>query len=108
MSWLERRALEDARGWVRRYGVELGAYPTRIRIGNQKTIWGSCSTRGVVSLNWRLIATPRQVFEYVVVHELCHLIERNHGPRFWRLVQSLMPDYHERRAWLKQHGIALG
>ena len=77
-------------------------------IGNQKTLWGSCSPKDVISLNWRLIAAPREVFEYVVVHELCHLRERNHSSRFWGLVEELMPDYRERRAWLKEHGVGLG
>lgn len=108
MGWLEERALENARSWTRKYGVQLGAYPTRIRIGNQKTLWGSCSARGVISLNWRLVATPKAVFEYVVVHELCHLVERNHGRAFWQLVESLVPDYRERRSWLKRHGVVLG
>jgi predicted metal-dependent hydrolase len=108
MSWLAERALEDARGWASEYGDRLGAHPTRIRIGNQKTLWGSCSARGTVSLNWRLVAAPETVFEYVVVHELCHLVEHNHGKRFWGLVEELLPDYRERRAWLKRHGVALG
>lgn len=108
MTWLCERALADARGWTDEYSARLSAYPTRLRIGNQKTLWGSCSARGVVSLNWRLIAAPRPVFEYVVVHELCHLVELNHGRPFWELVESLLPDYRDRRAWLKRHGVALG
>jgi predicted metal-dependent hydrolase len=108
MKWLEERALEEAKAWTAQHGRQLGRYPTRIRIGNQKTLWGSCSARGVIALNWRLIATPRRVFEYVVVHEMCHLVERNHGPEFWKLVESLLPDFAERRAWLKEHGVALG
>ncbi|MCP4203859.1 MAG: M48 family metallopeptidase [bacterium] len=107
MDWLKRRALADARVWARQYGSELGVSPARIRIGNQRTLWGSCSARGVISLNWRLIAAPKPVFEYVVVHELCHLIERNHGKRFWKLVGSMLPDYPERRTWLQRHGVAL-
>jgi predicted metal-dependent hydrolase len=108
MDWLEKRALADATGWAEEYGKELGFYPSRIRIGNQKTLWGSCSARGVIALNWRLISTPKTVFEYVVVHELCHLAQRNHGPEFWGLVESLLPDFKDRRAWLKKHGVALG
>jgi predicted metal-dependent hydrolase len=108
MAWLEGRALKDARGWSRQYGRELGVYPTRIRIGNQKTLWGSCSARGVVSLNWRLVAMPKPVFEYVVVHELCHLVERSHRKKFWKLVGSLLPDYRARKAHLQRHGVALG
>lgn len=107
-DWLRRRALEDARAFARRYGPKLGVAPKRIRIASQKTLWGSCSSRGTISLNYRLMAAPKPVFEYVVVHELCHLRERNHGPRFWRLVGELLPDYRERRDWLKRHGVALG
>ncbi len=108
VGWLRSRAHEEALEIVRRYAERLGAAPKRIRIGNQKTLWGSCSSRGTISLNWRLMAAPKPIYEYVVVHELCHLRERNHGPRFWRLVGTLMPDYRERRAWLKKHGVALG
>lgn len=108
MTWLRARALADAETWARQYVARLGAQPARIRIGNQKTLWGSCSARGVISLNWRLIAIPKSVFEYVVVHELCHLVEHNHGARFWKLVESLLPDYRDRRLWLKQRGVGLG
>ncbi len=107
-AWLKDRARRDAQIWARTYGADLGAKPSRIRIANQKTLWGSCSARGVISLNWRLVAAPKPVYEYVVVHELCHLLERNHGTRFWCIVESLIPDYRERRAWLKKHGVALG
>ena len=107
-EWLKRRALDDVRAWCKRYGAGANLRPARIRIGDQKTLWGSCSPRGTISINWRLVAAPRRVFEYVVVHELCHLEERNHSPKFWSLVESLLPDYRERREWLKTNGIALG
>ena len=107
-SWLAGRALDEALAIVRRFAPRLGAGPRAVRIGCQKTLWGSCSPREVISLNWRLMAAPRPIYEYVVVHELCHLRERNHGRRFWRLVGELLPDYRERRAWLKQHGVGLG
>ncbi len=108
LAWLRDRARSAAAELVRRHAPALGAAPTALRIGNQKTVWGSCSARGTISLNLRLMAAPEPVFEYVVVHELCHLVERNHGPRFWALVGRLLPDYRERRAWLKKHGVALG
>ena len=107
-TWLRDRALEDASHFVRRHAPRLGVEPSGLRIGNQKTLWGSCSSRGVISLNWKLMAAPRTIFEYVVVHELCHLRVRNHGASFWRLVGFLLPSYEERRAWLKKHGVALG
>lgn len=107
VCWLRERALTDARSIVRRFAPRLGARPAALRIRNQKTIWGSCSARGVISLNWRLMAAPKPIYEYVVVHELCHLREPNHGARFWRLVEELLPDYRERRGWLKRHGVGL-
>ncbi len=105
--WFTDRARADAGEMVSRFAPLLGVQPNGIRIGNQKTLWGSCSARGVVSLNRKLVGAPRKVFEYVVVHELAHLRERNHGAAFWALVESLVPDYRDRRAWLRRHGVAL-
>lgn len=76
----------------------------RIRLGMQKTRWGSCSTNGTLSFNVRLYLAPREALDYVVVHELCHLIEMNHSQRFWELVESIMPDYRVWRKWLKENG----
>jgi predicted metal-dependent hydrolase len=106
-SWLRESARAAAHRLTASYAPRLGVRPTAIRIASQKTLWGSCSSRGVVSLNWRLMAAPESIFEYVVVHELCHLREHNHGPRFWRLVESQLPEFGERRAWLKSHGVGL-
>lgn len=76
----------------------------RIRIGNQKTRWGSCSSRGTISYNWHLILMPEPIIDYVVVHELCHLVEMNHSPSFWKKVSEVLPDYQSRRKWLKENG----
>ena len=86
------------------YAKRLGVSYQKIRIGNQRTRWGSCSSKGTISYNWRLILMPEEIMDYVVVHELCHLLEMNHSPRFWRLVAEVLPDYAKRRTWLKQHG----
>ena len=77
---------------------------TRIRIGDQKTRWGSCSSKGTISYNWRLILMPERIQNYVVVHELCHLLEMNHSPAFWKKVSEVLPDYQSSRKWLKEHG----
>ncbi len=105
VDWLKLQALADAERWVGVYAPRLDVRPTKIRIGNQKTLWGSCSARGTISLNWRLVTLPEALFEYVVVHELCHLVERNHGLQFWSLVGSLLPDYGDRRAALRRRTI---
>lgn len=76
----------------------------RISIRNQKTCWGSCSSRGTLSFNWRLALIPETCLDYVVVHELCHLCEFNHSPAFWKLVESLYPSWREARTWLKENG----
>jgi predicted metal-dependent hydrolase len=79
----------------------------RIRIGGQRTLWGSCSPGGTLSFNWRLVLAPAAVLDYVVVHELCHLRVPNHSPRFWALVESRRPNWREQRAWLREHGSEL-
>jgi predicted metal-dependent hydrolase len=79
----------------------------QIRIGGQLTLWGSCSPRGTLSFNWRLVLAPFEVLDYVVVHEVCHLREPNHSRRFWALVASRRPGYRSERAWLREHGAEL-
>lgn len=89
------------------YAAILGVTYNTITIRDQKTRWGSCSGKGNLSFNWRLILAPPKVLDYVVVHELCHRKEMNHSPRFWALVESIMPDYQQYRKWLKENGDAL-
>jgi predicted metal-dependent hydrolase len=81
-------------------GVEYG----RIRIGGQRTLWGSCSPRGTLSFNWRLALAPPDVLDYVVVHELCHLRVPNHSRRFWELVERHRPHWRQQRDWLRVYG----
>lgn len=80
---------------------------SRISVRNQQTRWGSCSARGVLSLNWRLIQAPPEVCDYVILHELAHLVHLNHGPRFWELVAAMCPQYRNAEDWLKRSGRAL-
>jgi len=82
----------------------IGVTFQRIRIGGQRTIWGSCSARGTLSFNWRLVLAPLEVLDYVVVHELCHLRVPNHSRRFWALVEQQRPRWRDQRDWLRVHG----
>jgi len=82
----------------------LGVEPKRIQIRDQRSRWGSCSTAGTLSFNWRLVLAPLEVLDYVVVHELCHLREPNHSPRFWALVEGRRPTWRAQRDWLHEHG----
>jgi predicted metal-dependent hydrolase len=79
----------------------------RITVRNQKSRWGSCSRRGTISLNWRLIQTPAFVQDYIVLHELMHLRQMNHSPKFWHEVEQVCPDYENAEQWLKQHSSLL-
>src|ERR1700722_5801195 len=75
----------------------------RVSVRNQRARWGSCSARGVVSLNWRLVQTPDFARDYVILHELMHLREMNHSSRFWKLVYAACPRTDEAEKWLKEH-----
>ena len=87
--------------------ARIGVRYARLRIGDQRTLWGSCSPRGTVSFNWRLVLAPFEVLDYVVVHELCHLRVLNHSERFWRQVERYRPQWRQQRDWLREHGSEL-
>lgn len=76
----------------------------RITIREQKTRWGSCSSKGNLNFNWRLMLAPEEVRDYVVLHEVAHRIEMNHSKAFWKIVETTMPDYKQHKQWLKEHG----
>ncbi len=105
---LSRLALERIRSHLEHYAPLLGVTYGRVAIRDQKSRWGSCSAKHNLNFNWKLIMAPPQALEYVVIHELCHLIEFNHSARFWRLVESHMPEYEAWKKWLKVHGSELG
>jgi len=100
-AWLRERALKDARAFARRYQAKLGVEAAGIRVGDQQRAWGTCGKDKVVRINWRLIQAPAVAMEYVVAHELCHLVERHHGPGFWAKLGEAMPDWRERKAALE-------
>ena len=106
-AWLSARALERIRARLDYYIPRVGRQPGRITIREQKTRWGSCSSKNNLNFNWKLIMAPPPALDYVVVHELCHLHEFNHSPRFWQLVAAQMPEYESWKKWLKQHGAEL-
>jgi len=87
--------------------AEQGLRVARVSVRAQRTRWGSCSPRGHIALNWRLVQVPAEVCDYVLLHELMHLREANHSPRFWRHVARVCPGYQAARRWLREHGLRL-
>jgi predicted metal-dependent hydrolase len=102
--WLRWSAQNDALAYVDRHARPSALLPAAVRVKEQKRLWGSCSGKGTINLNWRLIFAPPPVFEYVVVHELCHLREAHHQAPFWRLVGEILPDFEQQRRWLRANG----
>jgi len=88
---------------ARPLAARIGRKVTRVNVRDTKSRWGSCSGQGNLSFSWRLIFAPEWVIDYVVAHEVAHLAEMNHGPRFWRLVESLSSESTAARIWLKRH-----
>jgi predicted metal-dependent hydrolase len=100
---LERRARIELPARLRELAAQHGFDAGRVAIRDQRSRWGSCSPRGDISLNWRLVTMPDAVRDYVILHELAHLREPNHSRRFWRVMSRICPDWREARRWLRDH-----
>ncbi|MBN9543805.1 MAG: M48 family metallopeptidase [Alphaproteobacteria bacterium] len=99
--WLKSHLKKDVRDLIKHYTDELSVKCSKIRINNSDTFWGSCNKKGAITINWNLIAAPKPVLAYVVLHEVCHLVHHNHSKEFWTLLQVHMPDYLTKKEWLK-------
>lgn len=107
-AWLMRQALALFTQRLDHFAPLLGVQYTRLRLSSAGTRWGSASADGSIRLNWRLIHLPMELVDYVVVHELSHLLHMDHSPRFWAVVAGVMPDHAERRRALKRAAVPLG
>lgn len=103
-DWLKKQALADLREATQTYASAMEVTYKRIAVRDQKSRWGSCTTDGTLSYSWRLVLAPPYVLDYVAAHEVAHLREMNHGPKFWRLVLIHCKDTRRAKAWLKQNG----
>ena len=101
---LRRLAARELPARVLELAAQHGVDGLRVSVRNQKSRWGSCSRRGTISLNWRLVQTPAFVRDYIILHELAHRRHMNHSQKFWEEVARLCPDYLPAERWLKQHG----
>jgi predicted metal-dependent hydrolase len=106
-EWYRRRASEEIRARVAYWAGVAGYGPRRVIIRDQKRRWGSCSPDGTLRFNWRLIMMEPRLVDYVVVHELAHLVRAHHRPSFWAEVERMLPEYRGRRAGLREAGAAL-
>ncbi len=103
VGWLRQRALECFEKRVAHYAELLGVSMPTLSLTQARTRWGSCNSRGHIRLNWRLIHLPIPMIDYVVTHELAHLKEMNHSPRFWAVVETMYPNWREARQALRGH-----
>jgi len=106
-GWLRAAARRDLVAAVARHSMALGVEPPPLGLRDPKSRWGSCSSRRRLSFSWRLAMAPADVLDYVAAHEVAHLVELNHSPRFWALVGQLRPGFEAQEAWLKRHGRGL-
>ena len=106
-SWYISHATEKLMEKTNRLAKAIGVKPISIKVKNYKSRWGSCSSKGDVSYNWKIMQAPSSVNDYVVIHELCHLIEHNHSSKFWNMVEKYCPEWRESKEWLKRNRLHL-
>ncbi len=103
IAWYKQQAFAIISQRVRLYADQAGLTHSRVKISSAKKQWGSCNTQGVLNFSWRVIMAPIMVVDYVVAHELAHLVHHNHSKRFWNKVGTIFPPYREAKAWLRQN-----
>ena len=108
VRWYKRQAEQKLTEKVARFAPMVGVEPAGVGIRSFKSRWGSCTSRGKLEFNWRIMLAPNRMVDYVVIHELCHLIRHDHSPEFWREVARLMPEYEQCREWLRGNAVKLG
>jgi len=104
IQWYKERAEEEITKRVIFYSTKLKLVPRTVRITHACTRYGSCSSHNRLSFSWRIIMAPYPIIDYVIIHELIHIREKNHSKRFWKALAEILPDYNERRTWLKEKG----
>jgi len=107
VQWLRMQAKKDFLQRIEYWSERMGVQVNQVRLKDQRTRWGSCSSLGNINLNWRLIQAPSRIIDYVIIHELAHLVELNHAPAFWAIVSNWYGDHEPAKQWLKIHGAQL-
>jgi len=104
IDWYKREAKEKIEGRVRYYSDRFNLFAKATKITSAKSRWGSCSRDDRLSFSWRIIMAPLRIIDYILVHELVHVREKNHSRDFWAALEEILPDYRQRRVWLKKNG----
>ncbi len=104
MRWYIARAREEIQRRLPVFSARIGATPRAVTIKSMRSRWGSCSPLGNISLAWNIVMAPGEIVDYLIVHELCHMVHPNHSSAFWSFVRSFLPDCDSRRKWLRRNG----
>ena len=107
VQWYKTHAEKILRDKTKKYARKLRLHPKSISVKEYKSRWGSCSIKGEIIYNWKIVLAPKRIVDYVIIHELCHLLHQNHSPEFWRTVENSFLSYKESRQWLKENGSTL-
>ena len=106
-KWYRREAKKIILKRIEFYRPRFNIEPRQIKIKEQKKRWGSCTSKGDLLFNWRAVMAPSPVIDYIIVHELSHLANRNHSSKFWKSVETILPDYKIRKKWLRDYGVRM-
>jgi hypothetical protein len=106
-KWYIQEAYKRLEDKVIKYSEIIRVSPREIKVKNYKSRWGSCDKKGRLTFNWHLIKAPHSIVDYVVIHELCHMVQSNHSPKFWHEVEKYDPSYKNHKKWLKENGTLL-
>lgn len=101
VRWYKRQAQQKLTEKVKRFAPIVGVQPSKVSVKTFKSRWGSCTAKGDLEFNWQIMMAPNRMVDYVVIHELCHLLRHDHSPEFWQEMLRVMPDYQQCREWLK-------
>ena len=107
IDWYRDKARAKISEKITYYAPKLGVVPTGLMIKDQAKRWASCTCKNLLIFNWRSVMAPAPVLDYLVVHELCHLLEKSHSSRFWSLLRAIIPEYERREKWLRENGVRL-
>ncbi len=106
-AWFKAKAIHKFKERYKLISPKMPKLAQSVILGDQKTRWGSCDKKGVLRINWRVIMAPIKVVDYVIAHEMAHLVHYDHSHAFWKLVGTVLPDYESRKDWLRIHGASL-